>query len=522
MRSAEGIKITKDRLIATLLSKNGLFCDHIPYCFSTTDISLIYDQISSIFAQISTKVSFPLCFTMSKKSILRRTISVPNLISYIKLLEVYKKYWDNIRVKAYSKHSESQLNKLLPSIYQTRFADSIKRRNNKFVGFKVKLNLDISNFFDSIYTHSITWALVGKTNAKKIFNHSPDADSSLLPLYNIGGEIDDATRIMNGNQTNGILTGPYGSNIFSEIILAEIDRILEENKFEFTRFVDDFSFYFFSRSEAEGKIDAIAKILKEYNLIINTSKISIEEYPYDLLDDFSTIFQTESSQEDIVSILHKALNLYKQGKSGAIKYALVSLLQQGKMNYANDTALNIVLNIILNFPELSRLGIQLLEQKIGAEFIQKHAQRINNLLERELELHHEHESLWLLFLITKLELPVSLQNISNAMRTGNDLLIILCLDIIHNNISNIYYAKKQYFKSIIEIISRLQSEIDSISNMIKNEDFTGTHWLLAYEVAHNNWRINNKIKIFTIKSKKFYQLMSQNDVKFYNRQNPAS
>lgn len=507
------LKYAKKNLVPTLLEHNGLFCEHIPYCFSTSSLANVYPAIANDFAKLSVATSFPLNFTISKNSILRRTISVPNIIAFIKLLEIYKDNWDDICDKALSRHSESQLNKIIPLIYQVDFTRSIKSRNNKFVGYKVKLNLDISNFFDSIYTHSITWALVGKEEAKKIFNKKLAAS----PLYLIGQKIDNAIRKMNGDQTNGILTGPYSSNIFSEIILAEIDRILQdEMQFEFTRFVDDYGFYFLTHAEAEAAIDQIAGVLKSYNLTVNNEKVKIENFPYDLLDDFKNEFYDGTELKDAVMVLNNSLKLYKQGYKGAIKYALTALINQSVV-VKNDTALNMSLNIMLNLPETSRLVMQFLEKNMGNSYIRKHAYRINKLLIGELKAQHIHESMWLMYLLVKSDSPIFIDNIIKAIESENDLLILLCLDAIHNNTKKIYDYNNKFYGSIVAIIPQLNDSCKIISQLIKDEDFTGTHWLLAYEVAHNDWRVNKQINIYKIRNYSFYKLLSGHNVKFYDK-----
>jgi hypothetical protein len=254
MGTKNTFKLYSKNLISKVLAHEGLFCEHIPYCFTTKSLGLKFENVRNEFATMADSASFPLEFSMNKNGLLRRNISVPNLIGYIKLLSLYEEYWNEITPKAISAQSESKFNFLSPFSYSTNFKNSIRTRNNRFVGYKVKLNIDIANCFDSIYTHSVSWALVGKANAKKILNRAQGMSPDLITLYKIGDKIDEATRKLNGDQTNGILTGPYSSYLFAEIILAEIDRILDENDFKFTRYVDDYGFYFFSKAEAEEGI----------------------------------------------------------------------------------------------------------------------------------------------------------------------------------------------------------------------------------------------------------------------------
>lgn len=75
---------------------------------------------------------------------------------------------------------------------------------------------DIQSCFDSIYTHSITWAVSGgKDEYKKHFRGKSKS---------FGDDWDGIMRRMNYNETNGIVIGPEFSRIFAEIILQYIDK----------------------------------------------------------------------------------------------------------------------------------------------------------------------------------------------------------------------------------------------------------------------------------------------------------
>ncbi|MDT8853800.1 antiviral reverse transcriptase Drt3b [Paracoccaceae bacterium Fryx2] len=78
--------------------------------------------------------------------------------------------------------------------------------------FRHMASLDVNKCFDSIYTHSISWSLKSKTEAKL----TTTAES-------FGGAFDRLMQSMNYNETNGIIIGPEVSRIFAEIIFNKID-----------------------------------------------------------------------------------------------------------------------------------------------------------------------------------------------------------------------------------------------------------------------------------------------------------
>lgn len=132
---------------------------------------------------------------------------------------------------------------------------------------------DISKCFDSIYTHSISWAVLGLDTVKE------NVDAS---KKNFSGIFDKFIQYSNYGETNGILIGPEFSRIFAEIILQRIDKTVEEkiklkgfiNKidYELYRYVDDY-FLFCDNDSLKEEIFKIFKHeLKEYKLSINNSK----------------------------------------------------------------------------------------------------------------------------------------------------------------------------------------------------------------------------------------------------------
>jgi hypothetical protein len=140
------------------------------------------------------------------------------------------------------------------------------------------LKIDVTKCFDSIYTHSITWALFNKNIVK---SNIPDSESTF------GGEFDHLMQDLNANETNGIIIGPEFSRIFAELILQQIDINLHERlksddsngkylvhkvDYEIFRYVDDY-FIFYNKEEDKERITETFKLaLKEYKMYLNDKK----------------------------------------------------------------------------------------------------------------------------------------------------------------------------------------------------------------------------------------------------------
>jgi len=162
------------------------------------------------------------------------------------------------------------------NIYQF-FEDYRYQRAEK--KFNHLFKFDISKCFDSIYTHSISWAVLGLDVVKE----NVPSSKNTFP-----GRFDTFIQNTNYGETNGILIGPEFSRNFAEIILQKIDTTIEKKlkengnnyklkvDYEIYRYVDDY-FLFCDDSLLKDEILQLLKHeLKKYKLSINNSKT--EEY----------------------------------------------------------------------------------------------------------------------------------------------------------------------------------------------------------------------------------------------------
>ncbi|EFC1755820.1 TPA: RNA-directed DNA polymerase [Escherichia coli] len=139
--------------------------------------------------------------------------------------------------------------------------------------FNFLSKLDVSNCFDSIYTHSISWAVLQKSYAKQHLNKT----KSTFPF-----KFDQLMQRSNYNETNGIIIGPELSRIFAEIIMQSVDNniINDLNKdglvlgedYQVYRYVDDY-FIFYNDEDVFNKIRISTQTnLKTYKLSLNKYK----------------------------------------------------------------------------------------------------------------------------------------------------------------------------------------------------------------------------------------------------------
>ena len=133
---------------------------------------------------------------------------------------------------------------------------------------------DISNCYDSIYTHSISWALHNKIEAK-----NKKTDKTLF-----GNKIDSILQGMSYGQTNGIPQGSVLMDFIAEIVLGYIDTLLIEKikkagieKYKILRYRDDYKILTKFSSDGERILEILSQILMENGLILNKNKTFISD-----------------------------------------------------------------------------------------------------------------------------------------------------------------------------------------------------------------------------------------------------
>lgn len=192
--------------------------------------------------------------------------SLGDEISYI---EEYEKEYENIRsFFIYKEYS---------NVYKFYESYSYRRCEKKFCKL---LKLDVSKCFDSIYTHSIAWAILGKEIAKRNLSATN---------HTFSGEFDRFMQTINYRETNGIIIGPEFSRIFAELILQSIDNKLEVkllkeglyNKLDYRifRYVDDFFIFYNEDKTKDVVVPILQSILRDYKLYLNMSKEKLFEKP---------------------------------------------------------------------------------------------------------------------------------------------------------------------------------------------------------------------------------------------------
>ncbi len=167
--------------------------------------------------------------------------------------------------------------------------------------FNALTRLDITKCFNSIYTHTISWALLNKDGVKKEICQSKKTFSGIF---------DRLMQQLNYNETNGIIIGPEFSRIFAELILQAVDRavqvcleksygLIHRQDYQVFRYVDDYFIFYNSASEKDSIVEQIQIQLKKYNLYLNEHKAVTYNKPI--------ITEITMAKQRIAKLLEEAL-----------------------------------------------------------------------------------------------------------------------------------------------------------------------------------------------------------------------
>lgn len=510
--------LDKYNFIKEIFAHDGYFVDQIPPCFSTESLARAFED-SSFYGEITSTYgikdikAYPIEISVYKENILRRTLSFPNMLAYIRLLGELQKSFDIYKDLISSSNSESKAIMLTTLDYPSNYRQSIMNRNVKFSGNKYKLSIDIANCYPSIYSHSISWALLGKERAKAMVLDPKLQDN----IYKKADRIDKANTRLKVSETNGLITGPYSSRIISEIILGAIDKILVDNGFEFSRYVDDYNFYFTSKYDCEKSISEIATILSEFNLKINESKINIEKYPFDILEDYSSLFQQSfNKQYPSYDILQKAAMLDQQGKKGSYKYAFKLLRNNPDLKNKRPAEVfylfYTLISIIINRPMMARFAVEMISTLQVSFSENEMVDKLNDLLSKELDSDHDQEVLWLLYVILRYGSKITQANISKILTKSNDFAIMMILDLLRDHRKQIvdYDTKKSNINRLIK------KDLENLERELSSESLLTKRWFLIYEINYYKLKPYGLFKNLQEKAPAFNKLKS-NNINFYKR-----
>lgn len=517
----------------------SLFSEYLPSGFSIAPRENCAFDIFSVTPALKSDNIEPLSFTMSNFSTndKRRVLYLPELTNYVKLIN-YMTDEDLINelcdISANDDHSYSHIvqNRDGEASFikhegdygivsasaafdvdqhilheqgndeHSTYTENVVEKIIRAQGAKGILFIDISNCYKSIYTHYLSCIKLGLQRAKEQYKLSR-ADMTLVDNdYIKYKELDNLVRLLNTQESSGILTGPRVSNYIVEAFLSVIDRDIQNElvvnphvkHVDFVRYVDDYEFFVFDTSNIDLIISSVENVFCKYRLTINEYKTHFLTFPYYVVKNLKKLFDSYSSDttisnENLVELFNCYFSLEKDGVKGAIRYLIKSIKTdttfENKKLYTTFL-FNVLVNDSRSLVKVCQLIIRdTAKLEISSDHIDLVKRLLINFSDNKMDL----ECIWMIVLLKKIGCTTLETDIlDKIIASDNDLAIIV-------------------------LMNEFQISDDTFSNVVDSAD----SWILLYQLF-----LNNKITLkefsrrSSIKSNlAFYRQLKKNNFSFY-------
>lgn len=461
------------------LLARGYLPKELPPSFSSSDFA---GASSSLKATPPNQWTQPVVLNLARPGDLRRRLAIPNPFAQRRLANECEEGWSTLEAHlkksriSLSRPGYRPLGRALPVRYTpgARVARQVERMSRA----RFTLRSDLSEFYGSIYTHSIEWALHSKAAAKVAKKGTSKS---------LGALLDEAVRAGQDGQTKGIPIGPDTSLLLSELILCEIDSHLQ-SKFPAvakycTRFMDDLEFYAATRVEAEALLLEWDRSISSYDLALNVTKTRIVEGPIPPerpwrvpLSQFSMRDETDVKlANDLRSLFSLAFDLHaKYPTEYVLGYAIQRVIPRprGRKSWAafaqlclaaviaDPSCLQIVSKV---FGSASRAGLRIDKRALS--------QAMNEMCSYHAPFEHGSEVAWSLSIIRDHGLTVTEESADLVAGMRDNCSLLLLWDLIDSG------KVEGGGPDMTSAVQRAE-HVDAW----RSED-----WLLAYEACRRGW-----------------------------------
>lgn len=330
----------------------GLFSERLPPCFATEGLTEITKNwLQSFFQEKNEKKlkqNLDRCshdfirYEALRDTNVSRQFGVPHPEAYALLCFGLHQHWQEISEHCntpdptFSRIHVRQLSngRVFEMNYKGAQRYGLEEQEIQWkAGARFLVKADIASCFHSIYSHSIPWALHGKTEAKN--------STSLIQPGNL---LDKVTQLTRDKQTNGLLIGPHASNVISEIVLTAVDFDLQQKFYKkVIRHIDDYTFYASTHEEAEKFVKDLSMSLRNFELSLNDKKTQIIALP-------------QPSQENWVQALNRFS--FPSADAAEIRFSTISsfldLALEQTQKISKSTPLNYAIKTISGHTEAAR------------------------------------------------------------------------------------------------------------------------------------------------------------------------
>ncbi len=490
---------------ARSILERGYLPKELPACFTSRAFAKAADSLAAVPPERESTRATGL--SLARPGGLRRRLAITNPFSQLHVARRFAAGWPELEKHfaqsqiGLSRPIEGRLRAFQP---KTRFSDQIGPRLTRMNRARFLLSTDISEFYPSVYTHSLSWALEGKAAAKQRFALGRRQTQTL------GDWLDRAIRNGQEGQTKGLPIGPDSSFLAAEIVMSAIDAAVQKRFPRFPRsamrFYDDLEYFAATRTEAEEALVAWESELARYELTLNADKTRITEAPISLQAPWFTALAAirirttseTTTANDIISYFDKAFELARQHpKDSVISYAIQRFRKWPFTVTSWRTYARLLLPAVIAEPSsLPHVAYAFARARSAALPISRSRlqETLNDLVRHHAALSHGAEVLWSLWILAESDATLEAEAVKAvaAMEDNPCLLVLL------------YLRRRRLVDATADLSLVLQRA--EAAGAITSGD-----WLLAYEATRQKWVSNPSIR----RHRGFAELLNRN-IGFFN------
>jgi hypothetical protein len=484
----------------------GLFPETLPPCFDSHDAKRAFQGLEGRLDEdkFKKRSSEFIRYSGTKHNGGRRFFGTPNIVAYFNVSNFIHQHWTTFQGQFQKSKfsigspiildSEDDRAIKVPSLSELSLQASQKLRYSPLV-----LKTDISQFFPSIYTHSLSWAAHGREASKLDTN----SKSENLPF----NALDSFIQKCQSGQTRGVLVGPDAFRLVAEFISSEIDSQLSEVVAEVgigaVRHVDDYYFGIQTETSALILLSRFREILAGFELQINDNKTQIQSSLEPINDLWAQRLRmllrqlvSYSSISNIELALNEAMTISKQISSDSPVKMLLRRLDEIQI-YRNSTRWDFIEPFLqricqshshaLDYVCLLVVKRVALDENIDIEGWKSVAQLV---IDRGLSLNNHHEVVWMLWLLLSCEMELSEGAHDKLDRNQNDHIKAMLVQAFVDGRTD-HKAKLSYPQRLSTSNTSWLSNLVAKSQNFSGAKFSGDFSFEFDHIAQNNISLIN-------------------------------
>lgn len=403
----------------------------------------------------------------------RRVLSIPNPINQLRLVQALEMHFAQVFTAAWKSpisaskpHFQySQARAIVP---QQDFTGISRLKAKARAVARYILITDVTRFYPSIYTHSISWALHTKEVAKK--NKGPNLAGNVL---------DKIIREAQDGQTIGIPIGPDTSLVIAEIILSAVDNDACGAGLGF-RSYDDYELPGVTKGQCEQALVRLETALFEKELVGNVSKTEILELPMAIEDEWVAVLRkfefgrTASAQlKDLNAFFSRAFEFAGRFAGKPVLRYAVAMMRSTPIHTANwQQVQRLMAQAATHEPEVLPWALACLNY-YETESFPVDRELLQKLLEEVLRGYAARklgsEVAWCIWGFLQFGIDIPANCVELAVALGDDVVSLILLDARRKGLIN---AKRA---------------LSHLGKVVDRRAFEEEHWLLAYEGIRKGW-----------------------------------